>query len=147
MVFDTMHSMYSLKIMRARTKSIEDRVNKLLKQNILIWSKMDNLYFETFRPNGINNPGVFHSFVAVIMFITVMGLLPFWGYVVLYGHWREAHIEFPYILIYSGCLFTVFMLTSCIYYGIEVLLHVTRNVDDYIYQISDNSSAPVAEQL
>jgi hypothetical protein len=132
LVFDIVHTLYSMALLGARNEVIETQVAKIAGPNLMMWEKISKVFFSRWRPGGVRNPTWFHGLLSAVIIVILMGVVPVCFYWVLLSRADEAGVYSAPWWLGVGALSAVGVVGACFFYGIEVLLRMRPKADQFV---------------
>lgn len=135
LIFDFLHTTYSLIVLGARSRSIEIQIADYCGENLLIWEKISSYFYQKAFVGRLPNPNHF-QFVIFVMFVAgVMGVLPY----VIY--WKLSHLDnpvaiwHPELLLATGIVISITMTVAVLGYTYIVYYPIRREAAKYVSNI------------
>jgi hypothetical protein len=132
LIFDILHTIYSMTLLGIRTNTIEDQVTKLAGPNLLMWEKISKVFYSKARPGRVYNPACAHAALTVFVIIIFMLVVPLFGYGKIFSVAHEASMPTGMLMIILGVLSALVIVGICFYYGMEILLKMRPKAEVFV---------------
>lgn len=132
LVFDVLHSLYALNLLGTRTSKLEVQVAEIVGPHLMIWERISTKFFSEPLPAGVWNPAYFHSGLAALVALSLMGVFPGLIYDVLWSSPVRVTIAYAEMWFLFGITTCVIVVGACFAYYWEVMRNMRRKAEHWL---------------